>query len=144
MLLHSKLGVNPRLTVCPRCGGDTNEIVLLGNYNSIKECVGCGARVVGPTKECACGCRNYRVVRELDAHEKLTSSSLCDACAAELKEHEAIVADGGIYFKCDQCGSSGVIRGSAQLAQALRRKTGKAAPEPIGVRFETCEQHAVR
>jgi len=33
ILLHPKYGLNPALTICPLCSGETNEIALLGAQN---------------------------------------------------------------------------------------------------------------
>jgi len=56
---------------------------------------------------------------------------LCDAC----KEQIQIVKDGGVFFKCKDCGANGAIKKDAPLAKAVRKQMGIEAPEPCGVEF---------
>jgi len=39
--LHPTLGVNPKLTYCPRCGGESNELVLIGDRTAKMQCQDC-------------------------------------------------------------------------------------------------------
>jgi hypothetical protein len=135
--LHPKLGVNPRLTVCRRCGGNTNELVLLGNRNKVMKCTSCNALNYGSraSDKCsACSQRSLELDHELSDAERVPAMAPCDACAKELDEHAAVVADGGIYFRCADCRASGVIKKSP-FADAVRAAHGLEAPAPCGVEF---------
>lgn len=132
------------MTVCPRCGQNGDEIVLLGIHNRMYECAAssCKARTIGrKEKTCpGCGCEVDRVfVREIREHERV-SGSVCGACQKELKEHQEVVEAGGIVFRCKDCGAKGVIKESAPLAKKVREQLKVDPPKPCGVEFDkaTC------
>ena len=138
IILHKTLGINPRLTVCPRCGGEVNEIALLGNQNTLYQYLrsGCQLHMRYHLGHRCPSCRGYSErVRELDAHEKVLASDICDKCKKELQEHKAIVEEGGVYWKCSNCHSEGVIKGNSELARAVREHSGIKAPDPVGIEF---------
>jgi hypothetical protein len=142
--LHPSLGVNPRLVICRRCGSDTNELILLGIKNRVGKCSACGAKVIGGMNSggtCpACNQRASLVdTKELRDHEKLPVG-LCASCEVEMKEHAAIVADGGVYWRCKDCRASGVIKAESAAAKAIREGEKVAAPEPPCIELDntTC------
>jgi len=47
---------------------------------------------------------------------------LCDACKEETELFAAEVKSGGIYWKCKDCESTGVIKATAEIAKKLRAK----------------------
>ena len=51
-----------------------------------------------------------------------------------------VVMSGGIYFKCSECGTSGVITNS-EFTQDFKHKAGVSAYAPLGVEFFSCENH---
>ena len=53
-----------------------------------------------------------------------------------------IVAQGGIYVKCNVCGLYGAIAGHHRAAHDVRTHTGISAPDPVGLQLESCEDHA--
>lgn len=131
--LHSKLGVNPHLTYCPRCGGETNEIALLGTTNKVYIC-NLGHRSIGYPKNGKCPECNAIVSfeREIEERERIPGG-LCDNCQEQIKE----VKKGGIFFRC-KCGTEGVIKAGHPLAEAVRKQLKVKAPKPCGVELETC------
>jgi len=142
--LHSKLGVNPRLTFCPQCGGETNELLLLGATNKVYRCTDpkCNTPHIGspPKGFCQrCG-RAVKFERELDDWEKLPGS-ICDACQAKNKAVDEEVAKGGIYWRCKDCGSAGAIRAGHPLAEQVREQMNLQPPAPCGVELtkEPCK-----
>jgi len=148
--LHPTLGVNPRMTFCPRCGGDGPELVLVGRDNAKYTCPECGAVHLGRPdnvpeqlyRGCQkCGSRYDRgwERRELSEFEKLPGS-LCADCEKEIEEHQELVAQGGVYWRCAECGKQGVIR-AGDYASAVRESAKIAAPDPVGVEFERCSEH---
>lgn len=138
--LHPKLGVNPRLTYCPRCGGENGHLLLLGTTNKVYMCQGCGTPNIGKPKN-GCGkCGHYDVPfeRELRPNERLPGD-FCGTCRQEMKEHRAEVAAGGVYFRCSDCPAIGVIRADHPFAKAVRKAHGIEAPDECGVEFSKAE-----
>lgn len=140
--LHSKLGVNPKLTYCPRCKGESNELVLVGADDGKYKCRSCGLHIYGYGKgkcpKCDAG-HTLERIGTVEEHERLPATRPCDGCRAELDEHGKVVAEGGVYFKCKDCNATGAIRASAPLAGAVREKAGVAAPAPCGVEFSKAD-----
>lgn len=142
--LHPELGVNPKLTVCAHCGKEMDELILLGAHTSIYGCRVCGVNHIGGKPKglkCLCGAyNNFERVGEVGEHDKLPASRLCDDCQRKQDECDQVVADGGILWRCADCGSAGAIKPSSGLAQAVREKHGPKFTEgppykPCGVEF---------
>lgn len=151
--LHPELGVNPRMTICQRCGGDNQELMLLGhrNFKAICSCgmVHFGYTKAGP-KECgSCGRKCSFTMIELERNERLPSPGVCKDCEQELENFAEEIKKGGIYFKCAACTTTGVIKGHVPLAkhvkeQAIKAGAVKSMADAIGIEFENCEQHTVQ
>ena len=135
--LHKTKGLNPRLTYCPRCHGEGPEIILVGAHDGVYECTACGMMHIGKPKKGECAKCGSTVVfsRKLGENERLPGS-LCKGCEEQIQ----VVRDGGIFFKCKDCGAIGAIKKNAELAKKVRERTGVEAPEPCGVEFNkgTC------
>ena len=138
--LSKDRGINPRLTVCCRCGGESPELLLIGTADWLHECTVCGVTHIGTARERRCkvdGCGgNLTRIRRLDEHERLPSTEPCDACQAEIAEHRAAVEAGGVYFKCSDCGHQGVIKASSPFAAEVRKAHGIDPPGACGVEFD--------
>ena len=137
--LHPKHGVNPRLCFCPRCGGESNMLMLIGTRNYVTTCPHCGVKNYGSKRSELCGkCGSHMhngEKRELDDHEKLPGD-FCEECKKEAKEHAAIVARGGVYFRCKACNACGVIKEDVPFAAEVRKAHGLLNGEPCGVEFD--------
>jgi len=59
---------------------------------------------------------------------------------SDVNSATGIVMSGGIYFKCLECGTSGVITNS-EFTQDLKHKSGVTAYAPLGIEFLNCENH---
>lgn len=144
--LHPEKGVNPRLTICPRCGGDGPELMLIGNQDGVYKCKYCGKSGIGnpsgyPKEKCPSsgslnGRHEWKFQRRLDDMERIPGS-LCDNCIQEIKEHEKLVADGGVYWRCLKCGKSGVILAHSEFAKAVRNAHKLAEPDTEG-KYKPC------
>lgn len=144
--LHPELGVNPRLTVCTRCGAEGKDLLLLGIRNYWVQCDKCNARVYGgfnrngrpgSASVCpSCGGTSHGKRHELKESERIPHG-LCAGCEKELAMQKEVVESGGIYFKC-KCGAAGVIKESAPICKAVRERAGIAAPAPVGVELDDC------
>jgi hypothetical protein len=135
--LHPTLGVNPRLEVCCRCGKDTG-VVLLGRQDNKFTCEHCHTVSYG-SSHCLKVREHKGTVAKIGEYEKIPGA-LCPECEAEKLEHARLVAEGGVYWSCADCGAGGVILPHAALAQEVRAKQNVRPPEPLGVRFNktTC------
>lgn len=129
--LDKKLGVNPRLCFCPRCGGDSNSLAMLGNRNYKQQCNACDATVYGAgayDKCVRCKASNWGDRIELTEFERVPGA-LCDDCEEQIE----VVKQGGVFFKCE-LGCLGAIK-SSEFTVELRKQHGIEAPAPLGVQF---------
>lgn len=134
--LHPEKGVNPKLTFCPRCGGDARELILVGADEGVYKCGECDITVFGYGHGECPKCKSTRrlsKVRTIGEHEKLPGGP-CEKCEKEMAEHDAVVAAGGVHFKCIDCGVVGVIKDSP-FAKDVRKKLKIEAPMPLGIEF---------
>lgn len=142
MRMHEEKGLNPRLTYCPACHEEGQELLLLGAANKVLTCRDCGCRHYGgppPGGACGgCGKVNPRFeVRELGDFEKIPGN-VCGKCKEGMEVAAKEVARGGVYWKCKKCKGSGYMVAGSQIAEDVREHTGIAAPAPVGVTFDGC------
>ena len=138
IVLDEKKGINPRLTFCTNCGGDAEELMLIGNQTKVYRCNSCDTIHYGSVykKECQnCGNENWSFDHDLVDNEKLPASEPCEKC----KNVDEEVKNGGVYWKCRDCGSKGAVKADAQLSIDVREKMGISAPDPCGVEFNKDE-----
>jgi len=153
--LHPELGVNPRLTFCPGCGGAGQDLMLFGNRNYVDECRECGMKHYGGAnrrrtrKKCQrCGhdCFDRRILTD---QEKVPSSELCECCKKknevfqnELKElyeeYKPAFEAGAVFSTCEKCNSLMIVNGEAELAKHMRECHGIAPPKPFVVSVPGC------
>lgn len=138
--INPKKGLDPRLTFCGRCGCDTNELIV-GDNRLMENSEGQKAIAPrGQTRSVAkkLGWGHYTVTEVPEG--RLPATEPCDSCNAELIEWNEIAKAGGVYFQCDECKCSGMIKPS-EYATVLREYTGTGPDDPCGVTFETCKMH---
>jgi len=136
--LHSELGVNPRLMICPVCGSETTGIALLGTANYIYHCGPCSINYVGPPAKCPkCKIPGTRE-RELGEYEKIVDQQPCDKCRKMQAECNEEVRKGGIYWRCKTCNSEGAVKAEHEIAKAVRKHFKLEPPEPCGVEWDMC------
>lgn len=122
--LHSRHGVAPALTFCPRCGKDTNELALLGiRADKVMRQV---YEMTGGREGSMEGYKEY-------GQNRIPASEPCDECKAKQAAADEEVRRGGVYWKCTKCGSEGAIKAEHPLSKAVREKAGIEAPNPVGV-----------
>ena len=135
--LSKKEGLNAHLTVCKICGTTLPEIVFLGNEKFVWLCNQCNiyffSRSKKPAKcpECNSPGKFMRKARQC---EKLPIWT-CDKCKEEEEQIARIVSEGGVYWKCKDCGSRGVIKADANYAKTVRAYLKIEPPDPCGVEF---------
>jgi transposase-like protein len=137
-----RFGLNPIMCYCPRCGKDNGEIALPGMMHRYW-CSRCREHTAfGQKRPDQCPkCNNTKEYLSADGEYETSSTdrapgSLCNSCEKEIEEHKAIVANGGVYWKCSNCKSEGVVKAEAELSKAVRKD--HPAPDPIGVELESC------
>ncbi len=124
MRLSDKYGANPHMTFCPRCGGDTNELVLTGSAAKY-ECKNCHGHVVGHRPETCPHCRigrDFINQGEPSPWERMPSSDICDECKEDIRVLREEVEKGGVPFKCKDCKAEGVIRHDSEFAIEFRKE----------------------
>lgn len=135
--LDAGKGLDPHMISCTRCGEQYGLTIgalrQATDSNGVTHYCQKGETSRHPHR----GVTNWTPVKE----GTVIPSGLCTACTEELKRFEQEVANGGIFFKCRCCTTTGVIKGHSPLAQTVRKQMNIHAPEPCGVEFENCEEH---
>ena len=136
MRLHKEKGLNPHKTFCPKCGKESDELILLGAVDYKYECSSCGRMHIGRPKSgvCSCGMTLGKGILIGD-FEVLPASDFCDACQEELLYFKAEVMKGEVFWKCDTCGNSGVIVAGFKLAVLIRKELRIEPPGLCGIDF---------
>lgn len=138
--LHPEKGINPYLTFCHRCLGESQELILVGANDGVYvdscfESEGGPHKIIGRSKDRLCPVtgRETRLTleRRLKDGERLPSRDVCDRCKASDKA----VAEGGVYWRCRDCNAMGALKAHAQLAIEVRREMKVAPPAPVGIEF---------
>jgi len=142
MRLHPEKALNPFMTVCPQCGGEANELLLVGAHDTVYRCVDCDMRHIGRPKKGICQKCGSTVTKErkLEEHERLPASQPCEKCQKLNDAASKIVAEGGILWKCVTCGSAGAIKADHPLSRDVRKQMGIEPPKPCGIELneKTC------
>jgi hypothetical protein len=140
IMLHPTLGINPHLTFCQRCGGDAEDVLMLGIKNYVDKCASCGCEHYGGSDkqgECMrCGSHNLQR-RTIGDTEKLPVPA-CAKCREMIEACNKAVEDGGVFWKCAGCGSEGAVVKDSELAIAARNYSGIEAPDPVGIEVNDC------
>lgn len=145
--LHPEKGLNPHLAICPNCGKDNGEIVLLGNQSTKWQCQQCNGVVIAASKSperrkqgCPrCHAHNFTKLGDITGNEKIPGS-LCKSCQDAQNSVDEAVAAGGVYWKCKDCHSEGALKAESVLAQKVREQLNILPPKPCGIEFDktTC------
>ena len=103
ILLDKELGINPAMTYCPRCGGETQELALVGRARKFK-CTNCGLKILGKTPPVCpkCGHSYFESLGKFDgSHEKLSASEPCDARLSWIclkRRYKKVVSHGSVVI----------------------------------------------
>ena len=133
-------------THCPWCRTDLGVTVkLVDNADRVHECTKCSNQFTAPAWSGSCPvCKapaaQIRPIRTLTAGESLPGETLCPKCDQRKMALDTAIAEGGVGFNCDGCGTFGVFAKSTTFAQETRTKAGKEAPEHMSVTLERCPQ----
>ncbi|MBF0553240.1 MAG: hypothetical protein HQK96_01640 [Nitrospirae bacterium] len=91
---------------CPRCGAGKDKDRYASHFEVIE--------------------------RNAEAPMKM-SGGLCPKCDKMRKDADLEVSKGGIYWKCDKCGSTGAVKATSELSKNIRKKMKIEPPNPCGV-----------
>lgn len=144
--ISTEHGINPALTICPQCGEEGQDIILAGNSNKWK-CLNCDRQqitYVGQTIKMECPCGNHyrnnkdrwEKIGKFDGSRDKAIGGLCQRCEKENAEHKKEVEAGGVYWRCKDCGASGVIKHTADYSKAVRTAMKIQAPDSAGVEWD--------
>lgn len=143
--LSPTYGINPCMALCPRCGEQNGEILLLGASRK-RKCLdrNCGAYSISyagdPDKKCPkCGGAVDTIRDQVvdGSRERVFGNSLCEACEDKDTACKAEVGRGGVFFCCKKCHSEGAIKAEHPLSKAVREHSG-ISEGPVGVELEVC------
>lgn len=134
--IDKERGVNPGVLGCERCGEDYG-VALYGTGGYKKKCGNCGTTNICKRGERECAkCHMVRLGPPVRlAESEKVYIGLCTKCEEAQKATDEAVKDGGIYWKCSDCGAAGALKKDAELAKAVRAQSGISAPDPVGVEF---------
>lgn len=149
--LHKDRGLDPHMTFCRRCGEVAEELTV----GELRKAEINGQWVYanrGRTHEAKMALIKQKLLnygdtlhwQEVMEGERVPAQAFCNKCEEELEQWKMFVGAGGLYFKCKECGATGVIKytdTSKAMCDEVREKLGVPAPEPAGVEFDTCDQH---
>jgi hypothetical protein len=120
------------------CGGDCEDLLLVGNQDYLYFCGGCDQHFLGASgshRRCP-KCNNVcDVVRRLGESEKIPSGP-CKACREQIAKADKLVEEGGMYWKCNICGARGAYPPDSELSIAVREKSGIKAPDKVGLAYQ--------
>ncbi len=140
--LHPERGLDPHLTFCTRCGGDTNELTIGVVFK---------AETADGKKLYANRGQTYKLEKKLNIplhlewtevgeREKVPAAGYCDTCTKDLKAQQEMVKAGGIYFRCITCGLNGSLKKN-EYTDRIRAHLKIYAPDPCVLQFDKCKDH---
>lgn len=137
--------LHPRFMICFICGDETDGLAI----GAMRKAELNGKWVyanVGKTSEAVRnlikaghmehGERLHWVA--LEDNEKVPSAEPCESCMKKIKTERKAIAEGGIFFTCKQCGLKAILSADAPISKRVRKDTGIAAPNPVGLESEGC------
>lgn len=134
--VHPEHGINAFTTVCPACGADGRELILVGADDGVYECGDCKATQFGRGRGKCAGCGGSNLgnrVRTLKQGEKLPVS-FCEPCVKNRAEMMEAVKAGGIFWECTDCKKGGAINANEYTKQ-FRDAVKVQPPDPCGIRY---------
>lgn len=145
--LHKERGLDPHMAICPRCNKENGEITVghikkaqMPDGRWVYASAGDGVRKTQRQLE-AQGLPRATGWVDVEEREKVPSPNPCKDCAEEMRVHAEVVKKGGVYFRCEACATTGVIKAESKLAVETRKQNNIEAPDPCGIAFENCAQH---
>jgi hypothetical protein len=149
--IHKSEGKNHHKRLCPRCGVATGEIAQFKAKEPVTTCPHCGTVNYAAGTSAACGrCSKPMTggrTRPIRKKEPVPSHVACPKCAEEIRGEQTIVTNGGLFFRCKECGKTGIVLPESGVK--IRADIGKGYEKPdehgkylaCGIEFKACKQH---
>ena len=138
--LNREGGLEPHLCTCPSCNKDTQELTIGVLYKAEYE-----GQTIYADRDSRAKTRRELGNPDIDwihvKENERVPGNLCADCEQHFKAVKEEVAAGGIHFKCKECGWEGALKKDSGIAKDVRKHSGIQAPDPVGLEFESCEQH---
>ena len=133
-------GVEPHMIRCSICKGDNGlSIGVMMQAEFQKHIIYCSR---GEQSKINKQVKEKLIWTHVPADQTYITVGVCDKCIQEEKDtFKAELENGGVYFKCKECGATGMLKGDTQIAQIVREQADVKAPEPCGFEFDNCVQH---
>lgn len=119
-----RFSTNPRQTFCPICRGPTDEVLMMGDTHKFI-CIHCSMLHLGQPDDrlCVqCQCNKLRDTGESLPDERFAASRACDACQEAIVQARAVIALGGLGFRCSDCGSIGAFAKENPMVAEFRSR----------------------
>lgn len=126
-ILHPTKGTNARKLVCPRCNADNGNI-MLGARDYAAICPDCKNFNIGlgPSDTKCKKCKSTAIVPKL-IPDGMPLPKICDPCTEEVAKQSAIVAAGGVLWRCETCNGTGAFEAEHPIAKGSREDAGGEA-----------------
>jgi hypothetical protein len=121
--------------VCFTCRRGIGTISL-GNVYKIYQCTKCEYYHIAAENPRRCaGCHGFETLKYArDVSTKaVMADGYCDSCKNTYEVMDRLVAEGGVYWHCKNCGARGSLPKDDPVAKEIRARTKVTAPEPMGV-----------
>ena len=130
---------------CPWCHKSLDKSVDLGGANKVYQCAKCntnfaGAAWPGSCPKCRAPARQQVYVTTLEPGDPIPGMELCGECADKRAAANQALAEGGVEFRCADCGMTGIAAGTTDFAIKARADMNKPSPEPLAVTITNCPQ----
>ena len=136
--LDPKRGLNPCVIRCEHCG-ESHSVGLLGAGGYKAACQACYTINICMPGQRNCGvdgCHGLLGKKDRMPEGESIINGLCDKCIEMQRECDRCVREGGVYWKCSKCGSTGALKADSDISMAVRATTKIEAPNPVGFDFE--------
>jgi len=129
-------------TFCPRCGRDSDTKIAVTPENAKYKCPECGSIHYGIPKQrgphrtcfrCELLFGDNWVPAALADWERIPSDNICTVCEEEIAKMEDTVKRGGVYWRCEDCSTTGTFPPDHSIAIEARKKLGAPAPDKLGL-----------
>lgn len=150
--LDKEKGLDPHLTHCPRCGGPGSGLTI-GAIRKAKLPNGQYAYGnVGKLTQAGKSLMDQGAIRskydlhweKLEDNETVPDTEPCAKCQEDMQMQSDEIARGGVFFKCKECGTQGIVvysDSTKAMCDEIRKQVGVEFGQPCGVELNACEEH---
>ncbi len=137
--------IEPHKTYCPICGEDADELTIgvlfKAHLSNGQYAYSDKAQMSKANKSI----RESNLTKDgnwihVEEHEKVPASQPCKTCQQVITAGYKIVAEGGIFVHCTECGMQAVAKADSKIAIQIRKTNNIQAPNHVGCKI-TCADH---